>query len=69
MQSDSPDRVSKEAEAREKEARDTQITPKTQKALFFPWSMEQIRDEAIDNPNVYWMEPVVSFDLDNSSES
>lgn len=46
--------VAKEAKAREKEARDDQ---------------ECILNEAIDNPNVYWLEPIASFELQNTSES
>ncbi|CAI9280402.1 unnamed protein product [Lactuca saligna] len=41
--------VAKQFEAREKEARDAHVTLETQKALFPPWSMEQILNEAIDN--------------------
>ncbi|CAI9271277.1 unnamed protein product [Lactuca saligna] len=66
---DEAQHVAKEAEATKKEACDAQVTLKTQKSLFPPWSMERILNEAIDNRSVYWLELVVSFDLDNSSES
>ena len=61
--------VAKEAEAAEKEAREAHVTLKTHKALFPPRSMEWSLNKAIDNPNVYWLEPVASFELENTSES
>lgn len=30
--------------------------------------MERILNEDVDNSNVYWLEPVISFDLENSSD-
>ncbi|CAI9296682.1 unnamed protein product [Lactuca saligna] len=66
---DEIDRVAKEAEAREKKAHDAQVYHETQKALFPPWSMERILNEAINTPSVYWLDPVVSFDLENTLES
>ncbi|CAI9269841.1 unnamed protein product [Lactuca saligna] len=59
-------RVAKEAEAREKEARDAQVTLKTQKALFPPWSIEHILNKDVDNMNVYCSEPVASFELEKN---
>lgn len=58
--------IAKEAEAKEREAREAQVTLDTQKLLFPAWSVECILNEAIDNQNIYWLEPVVSFDLENS---
>lgn len=31
--------------------------------------MEKILNEAIDNPSVYWLDPVTSFDLENTSDN
>ncbi|CAI9300225.1 unnamed protein product [Lactuca saligna] len=61
--------VAKEGEAHEKEALDAQVALETQKADFPPWSIEWILNEAIENPSVYCLEPVVSFDLENTSDS
>ncbi|CAI9264060.1 unnamed protein product [Lactuca saligna] len=58
-----------EALVREKEAGDAQVKIKNLKDLFPPWSTEQILNEDIDNPMFYLLEPIVSFGLDNSSES
>ena len=52
-------RIAREADAREKELRDAQVTLETQKTLFPPWTMERIMNEAIDNPSTYWLEPVL----------
>ncbi|CAI9294471.1 unnamed protein product [Lactuca saligna] len=32
------------------------------------WDQKHILNETVDNPNVYWLEPVVSFDLENSMD-
>lgn len=56
---DDIEHVSKEAEACEKEACDAQVALKTHKALFPPWSIEQILNISIDNPTVFWLEPIV----------
>lgn len=37
--------------------------------LFPPWSMEQILNEAMDNPSVHWLDPVTSFELENTLDS
>ncbi|KAL7612009.1 hypothetical protein Lser_V15G06497 [Lactuca serriola] len=62
-------RIAKEAKARVREAREARVTLETQKLLFPSLSMERILNEVGDNPNVYWLEPIVSFDLENSLDS
>ncbi|CAI9266357.1 unnamed protein product [Lactuca saligna] len=66
---DDLERVAKEAEAHDKEARDGQVTLIIQKTLFLPWSMERILNEAINNLSIHWSDSVVAFDLENTSES
>ena len=41
---------------------------KAHKTIFPLWTLERILKEAVDNLNVYWIEPVGSFDLENSSD-
>lgn len=41
----------------------------TQKSLIPPWTIECIQKEAIDDPSIYWLEPSISFDLNNNVES
>lgn len=33
--------------------------------MFPEWNIDQIRKEAIDNPNLYWLEPRTSFSVKN----
>ncbi|CAI9284604.1 unnamed protein product [Lactuca saligna] len=66
---DQAQHVAKEAEVAENEARDARVTLKIENAHFPPWSMERILNEAIDNQNIYWLEPFVSFELENTSKS
>ncbi|CAI9301617.1 unnamed protein product [Lactuca saligna] len=58
-------RVAREAEAREREARDAQLNWETKKVFFPSWSRERILNEVIDNPNVYWLELRTSFKQEN----
>ncbi|CAI9296750.1 unnamed protein product [Lactuca saligna] len=66
---DDIERVRKELEAQEREVVAAKFTLKTQESIFPPWNMERIQNEAIDNPSLYWLEPLVSFDLVNSTVS
>ena len=59
-------RIVREAKEKARVAHEAEETLKAQKTIFPLWTLEQILKEAIDNPNVYWLEPVGSFDLENS---
>ena len=39
------------------------------KALFPEWNRDTLINQAIEFPSVYWLEPVASFDCDNSKDS
>lgn len=41
---------------------------KAHKTIFPLWTLERIINEAIDNLNVYWLKPIGSFDMENSSD-
>ncbi|CAI9279819.1 unnamed protein product [Lactuca saligna] len=62
-------RVAKEAEKKEKATLEVEDKLKTQKTLFPLWTFERILNEAIKNPNCYWLDPVTSFELENSLDS
>ncbi|KAL7587596.1 hypothetical protein Lser_V15G40912 [Lactuca serriola] len=62
-------RIVKEVEEKERIAREAQLALEAQKLLFPIYSMERILNEAIDIKNIYWLEPVVSFKLENSLDS
>lgn len=59
----------KKLEAEEADAKNTKLMLETHKSLFPPWTMEHIHKEAIDDPSIYWLEPLISFDLKNDAES
>ncbi|XP_023762192.1 cell wall protein DAN4-like [Lactuca sativa] len=62
-------RIAREAEAREKELCDAQITIEAKKVLIPACSVKRILTEAVDNPRIHWLEPVTSFDLENTLDS
>ena len=62
-------KLREELETKEAEAKIARVTLETQKSLFPPWSVDKIQKEAIDAPNIYWLEPTISFDLNNEANS
>lgn len=62
-------RVHKELEDQEKEAEIGKVTLATQSTLFPLWSIQRIQKEVVDDPSTHCLEPSVSFELDNTSES
>ncbi|CAI9285325.1 unnamed protein product [Lactuca saligna] len=66
---DENQRIAREAKEKEKVEREAQVTLESRKLLFPLWTFEHIMNEAIDNPSQYWLEPVASFDLQNSHNS
>ncbi|CAI9283181.1 unnamed protein product [Lactuca saligna] len=65
----SKDQKDNEAEEKARKSYEAQVTLETQKILFVAWSMERILNESIDNPSVYWLEPVTLFELENTLDS
>ena len=59
----------KKLETEEAKGKNVKLMLETQKSLFPPWSIERIQKKAIDNPNIYWLQPSISFDLNNDVES
>lgn len=59
-------REAEEKDRKEKEAHDILESRKT----FFPlWTLERFLHEAVDFPNVHWLEPVTSSELANTKDS
>ncbi|CAI9296084.1 unnamed protein product [Lactuca saligna] len=58
----------KKFEAEEAKVKNVKLVLETHKSLFLAWSHEHIQKEAIDDPNLYWLEPTISFDLNNDVE-
>lgn len=59
----------KKLETEEAKAKNAKLMLKTHRLLFPTWSMERMQNEAIDDPNIYWLEPSISFGLNNDEES
>lgn len=55
-------------DAEEVEVKNSLLILETQKTLFPAWTIERIQNEAIDEPNLYWLEPTTSFDTHNNIE-
>lgn len=62
-------RIAKEAEERQRKQKDAHDTLESRKKLFPLWTLEKLIDEATEFPNVHWLDPVVSFDLENTKGS
>lgn len=61
--------LKKESESNKVEERVVNVTLETQKSLFPPWTIKRIQKEAIDEPSNNWLEPSVSFELENTPDS
>ncbi|CAI9287045.1 unnamed protein product [Lactuca saligna] len=58
----------KDFEAKEAEAKNVKLVLETQMSLFPAWSHERIQKEVMDDPNLYSIEPTISFDLNKDVE-
>ncbi|CAH1444107.1 unnamed protein product [Lactuca virosa] len=68
-QMDEHQRIFCGAEVKENVKREAQATLESRKHLFLVWTLKQILSEVVDMPSQYWLEPVVSFDLQNTQDS
>ena len=55
-------------EVEEAESKSTKLVPETQKSLFPTWFFERIQKEAIEDLNLFQLDPTTSFDLTNDVE-
>ncbi|KAL7618601.1 hypothetical protein Lser_V15G04328 [Lactuca serriola] len=62
-------RTAKEAEEKEKKKKEEDDTLSCKKMLFPSWIRETLTREAIEFPSTYWLEPVTSFDCENTRDS
>ncbi|CAH1428714.1 unnamed protein product [Lactuca virosa] len=53
----------------DKADKEAQATLQSKKLLFPKWTLKRIQHDAVDLPSQYWLEPVVSFDLQNTQDS
>ncbi|CAI9294564.1 unnamed protein product [Lactuca saligna] len=61
--------LGKKFEAEEAKDKNEKIVLENQKSLFSSWTMECIPKEAIDDASFYWLEPSITFDIENDVES
>lgn len=62
-------RVAREAEAAERKMKEAHDLLESRKTLFPPWTLKKLLKEAIETPNILWLEPVISLDRINSVDS
>lgn len=62
-------RLQKDLEEKEDEVKAAKVTLKPHKSLFTHWTMERIQRGAVYDPSVHWLEPSISFDLNNTMDS
>ncbi|KAL7601624.1 hypothetical protein Lser_V15G23907 [Lactuca serriola] len=66
---DDVNRVAREAEEAERKQKEAHDLLESRKTLFPAWTRERLIKEAIDTPNILWLDPVISFDCYNSVDS
>lgn len=66
---DENSRIAKEAEERERKQKEAHDLLESHEILFPLQTLERMIKQAIDSPSTHWLEPVVSFDCENSTDS
>ncbi|CAH1415802.1 unnamed protein product [Lactuca virosa] len=66
---DEHQRIIREAEEKERVEKEAQATLQSKKLLFPKWTLKRIQNDVVDLPSQYWLEPIVSFDLQNTQDS
>ncbi|KAL7611656.1 hypothetical protein Lser_V15G06890 [Lactuca serriola] len=66
---DDVNRVAREAEEAERKQKEAHDLLESRKTLFPAWTRERMIKEAIDTPSILWLEPVISFDCNNTVDS
>ncbi|CAI9302398.1 unnamed protein product [Lactuca saligna] len=61
--------IVREAEEKEKAKKEAQVTLKIRMMLFPKWTLKRIQNEVVDLPGQCWLDPVASFDVQNSQDS
>ncbi|KAL7615919.1 flocculation protein FLO11-like [Lactuca sativa] len=61
-------KVDREAEEKARRNKEEEDALKCKKTLFPEWDRDTLINQAIEFPSVYWLEPVASFDYDNSRD-
>ncbi|KAL7604926.1 hypothetical protein Lser_V15G18168 [Lactuca serriola] len=62
-------RVAREAEEAERKQKEAHDLLESRKLLFPAWTRDRLIKEAIETPSILWLEPVISFDCNNTIDS
>nr|KAJ0212498.1 hypothetical protein LSAT_V11C400221470 [Lactuca sativa] len=62
-------RIVKEAEEKERAEKEAQATLKSKMLLFPKWTLKRIQNQAVDMPSQYWLDPITSFEIQNTKDS
>ncbi|CAI9260957.1 unnamed protein product [Lactuca saligna] len=60
--------LGKKLDAEEAEVKISKLILENQKTLYPTWTLERIEKESLDDPNLYWLEPTTSFNINNDVE-
>ncbi|KAL7600948.1 hypothetical protein Lser_V15G23566 [Lactuca serriola] len=66
---DDASRVAREVEEAERKQKEAHDLLESRKTLFPAWTRERMIKEAIETPSILWLEPVISFDCNNTVDS
>nr|KAJ0188191.1 hypothetical protein LSAT_V11C900483250 [Lactuca sativa] len=62
-------RIVKEAEEKERVEKEAQATLKSKMLLFPKWTLKRIQNQVVDMPSQYWLDPIASFEIQNTQDS
>ncbi|CAI9265410.1 unnamed protein product [Lactuca saligna] len=60
---------SQEAKEKERAEKEAHATLKSKMLLFPKWTLKRMQNQAVDMPSQYWLDPIASFDVQNSQDS
>ncbi|CAI9293869.1 unnamed protein product [Lactuca saligna] len=62
-------RIVKEAGEKERADKEAYATLKSKMLLFPKWTLKKIQHDVVELPSQYWLDPIASFDRQNSQDS
>ncbi|KAL7600954.1 hypothetical protein Lser_V15G23568 [Lactuca serriola] len=62
-------KIAQEAEAKERKNKEEKDALECKKTLFPEWDRDTLIHQAIEFPSMYWLEPIASFECENSKDS
>ncbi|CAI9259665.1 unnamed protein product [Lactuca saligna] len=62
-------RIVRKAKEKERAEKEAQTTLKSKMLLFPKWNLKRIQNQAMDMPSQYWLDPIASFEIQNTHDS